>query len=175
MEFQLEPSLAVLRRTPDALNALLRDLPEEWARRNEGGTSWSPFDVIGHLIHGEQTDWIPRARLILEAGETRVFDVFDRHAQFEKSAGQSLNQLLDEFARLRAESLATLAGWRLTPAGLRKTGRHPEFGTVTLSQLLSTWTAHDLSHIAQICRAMCRQYTEAVGPWRAYLPILQAG
>lgn len=173
MDFQLEQAVAVLRRTPDALNTMLRDLPMEWASQNEGGTSWSPFDVVGHLIHGEETDWIPRARIILEAGETRVFDVFDRHAQFEKSKSKSLNQLLDEFARLRAESLATLAGWQLTPADLQKTGRHPEFSAVTLGQLLATWTAHDLSHLAQINRVMCRQYTQAVGPWRAYLPILQ--
>lgn len=173
MTFQLEQAVAVLRRTPEVLDVLLRDLPEEWSRQNEGGTSWSPFDVVGHLLHGEETDWIPRARLILEAGESRVFDVFDRHAQFEKSAGKSLNELLDTFARLRAESLAVLTSWQLTPADLQKTGRHPEFGLVTLSQLLATWTVHDLSHLAQINRVMCRQYTQAVGPWQAYLPILQ--
>ncbi len=173
MAFQLEQAVAVLQRTPGALDAMLRDLPVEWTDQNEGGASWSPFDVVGHLIHGEETDWIPRARLILEAGESRAFDAFDRFAQFESSAGKSLNQLLDEFARLRAESLATLAGWQLTPEDLRKTGRHPEFGAVTLEQLLATWTVHDLSHVAQISRVMCRQYTQAVGPWRAYLPILQ--
>lgn len=173
MDLQLEQAVAVLRRTPDVLNTMLRDLPEEWTHQNEGGTSWSPYDVVGHLIHGEATDWIPRARIILAAGETRVFDVFDRFAQFEQSAGKPLNELLDEFARLRAESLATLAGRQLTPADLQKTGRHPEFGAVTLGQLLATWTVHDLSHIAQISRVMCRQYTQAVGPWRAYLPILQ--
>jgi hypothetical protein len=172
INFQLEQAIAVLERTPDVLNALLRDLPEDWISRNEGGTSWSPFDVIGHLIHGEEADWIPRARIILEEGEARVFDSFDRYAQFEKSAGKSLTELLDAFARLRAESLAVLKGWQLTPEQLRKQGRHPEFGLVTLEQLLATWTVHDLSHIAQITRVMCRQYTEAVGPWRAYLPIL---
>ncbi len=174
MDFQLEQAVAVLRRTPAVLNALLQDLPEEWTTQNEGATSWSAFDVIGHLIHGEETDWIPRARLILEAGETRVFDVFDRHAQFEKSVGHSLTDLLDTFMRLRAENLVVLSDWRLTPAQLRQQGQHPEFGAVTLGQLLATWTVHDLSHIAQISRVMCRQYTQAVGPWRAYLPILQA-
>ena len=172
MEFQLEQAVAVLRRTPDALNTMLRDLPEVWTHQNEGGESWSPFDVVGHLIHAEETDWIPRARIILEAGETRTFDVFNRFAQFEESKGKSLNELLDEFARLRAESLVTLAGWQLTPQDLRKTGRHPEFGAVLLGQLLATWTVHDLNHLAQINRVMCRQYTQAVGPWQAYLPIL---
>jgi DinB superfamily len=173
MDFHLEQAVAVLRRTPDVLNTMLRDLPESWTSQNEGGTSWSPFDVLGHLIHGEETDWIPRARIILEAGESRVFDVFDRHAQFEKSKGKSLSGLLDEFARLRAESLTTLSSWQLTPEDLLKPGRHPEFGAVTLGQLLATWTVHDLSHLAQISRVMCRQYTQAVGPWQAYLPILQ--
>ncbi|HMV47290.1 MAG TPA: DinB family protein [Blastocatellia bacterium] len=173
MDFQLEHTIAVLRRTPDALNALLRDLPEAWTHQNEGGESWSPFDVVGHLIHGEETDWIPRARIILEAGETRTFDVFDRFAQFERSAGKSLNEMLDEFARLRAESLATLAGWQLTADDMLKTGRHPEFGAVTLGQLLATWTVHDFNHLAQISRVMGRQYTQAVGPWRAYLSLLR--
>ncbi len=177
MDFQLEQTVAVLRRTPDALDAMLRDLPEAWTHQNEGGESWSPFDVVGHLIHAEETDWVPRARIILkqrlEAGETRAFDVFDRFAQFEKSAGKSLNALLDEFAQLRTESLATLAGWQLTADDMLKTGQHPEFGAVTLGQLLATWTVHDLNHLVQINRVMCRQYTQAVGPWRAYLPILQ--
>ncbi|NOT63893.1 MAG: DinB family protein [Acidobacteria bacterium] len=173
MYIQLEQAVAVLRRTPDVVNTMLRDLPTEWTSQNEGGESWSPFDVVGHLIHGEETDWIPRARIILEAGETRVFEVFDRFAQFEQSAGKPLNQLLDEFARLRAENLATLASWQLTTEDMRKQGRHPEFGAVTLGQLLATWTVHDLSHLAQISRVMCRQYTQAVRPWRAYLPILQ--
>jgi hypothetical protein len=127
------------------------------------------LELVGHLIHGEATDWIPRARIILEEGETRTFDVFDRLAQFEKSQGKSLNQLLDEFVQLRAESLATLTRWQSTPEDLRKEGRHPEFGAVTLEQLLATWTAHDLSPLAQISRVMCRQYTQAVGPWRACL------
>ena len=173
MDFQLDQAVAVLRRTPDALNALLRDLPDEWTRQNEGPATWSPFDVVGHLIHGEEADWIPRARIILTAGEARVFDVFDRHAQSEKSQGKSLNELLDEFARLRTNSLAMLASWQLTTDDLRKTGRHPEFGAVTLGQLLATWTAHDLGHLAQITRVMCRQYTQAVGPWRAYLSLLR--
>lgn len=172
MEFELGQAIEILRRTPATLDALLRGLPEPWVRNHEGATSWSPFDVVGHLIYGEETDWIPRARIILEAGETRTFEPFDRFAQEEKSVGKSLAELLDTFARLRAENLVVLTGWQLKPEQLRLHGRHPEFGPVTLGQLLATWTAHDLSHIAQISRVMCRQYTQAVGPWRAYLPIL---
>ena len=173
MEFQLEHAVDILRRTPATLDALLHGLPEPWVHGTEGGTTWSPFDVVGHLIHGEETDWIPRARIILEAGETRVFERFDRLAQQEKSVGKTLAELLHTFARLRAENLDVLHGWRLTPVDMLKRGRHPEFGPVTLGQLLATWTAHDLSHLAQVSRVMCRQYTDAVGPWRAYLPILQ--
>lgn len=172
MELQLEQAVAVLRRTPDVLNAMLRDLPADWTQQNEGGTSWSPFDVLGHLIHGEETDWIPRARTILEAGESRTFDVFDRFAQFEKSQGKTVNELLDEFAHLRAASLTTLADWQLTPEQLQLRGQHPAFGAVTLGQLLATWTVHDLNHLAQINRVMSRQYAAAVGPWQAYLSIL---
>ena len=172
MEFQLEHAREVLSRTPATLNSLLRHLPDEWVISNEGPDSWSPFDVMGHLIHGEETDWIPRARVILEHGEGRPFEPFDRFAMFEKSRGKTLVELLTTFERLRAESLQELAGMDLTPETLRKRGRHPELGVVTLSQLLSTWVVHDLGHVGQIVRVMARQYGEAVGPWGAYLPIL---
>lgn len=172
MEFQLDDSLEILRRTPATLDALLRGVPDHWVRADEGASTWSPFDVVGHLLHGEETDWIPRARIILEQGDARAFDPFDRFAQQEKSAGKTLTDLLDAFAQRRAENLDVLRRWELTAADMAKRGRHPELGSVTLGQLLATWTAHDLSHVVQISRVMCRQYTSAVGPWRAYLPIL---
>ena len=172
MEFQLDDAKDVLRRTPATLNALLRHLPDEWVLSNEGPDSWSPFDVVGHLIHGEEADWIPRARLILEYGEGRPFEPFDRFAMFEKSRGKSLGELLDTFERLRGESLRELEGMSLTPEMLGKRGTHPELGVVTLSQLLSTWVVHDLGHVGQIVRVMAKQYGEAVGVWRAYLPVL---
>jgi uncharacterized damage-inducible protein DinB len=172
MEFQLDQAKEILRRTPATLNSLLHQLPNEWALSNEGLDSWSPFDVIGHLIHGEESDWIPRAKLILEYGEERPFAPFDRFAMFERSRGQSLSDLLTTFERLRAESLQELDKMNLTPEMLQKRGRHPELGEVTLSQLLSTWVVHDLGHVGQIVRAMAKQYDEAVGAWRAYLSIL---
>jgi uncharacterized damage-inducible protein DinB len=172
MEFQIDHAIDVLRRTPETLRVLLLDLPDEWLRANEGVDSWSPFDVVGHLIHGEKTDWIPRARMILQHGEGRAFEPFDRFAMFEESEGRSLDDLLAEFARLRSENLRQLAEMNLTPKLLSKRGTHPELGTVTLSELLSTWVVHDLGHIGQIVRVMSAQYREAVGPWRAYLPIL---
>jgi hypothetical protein len=172
MEFQLDDAKDILRRTPATLNALLRHLPDEWALSNEGPDSWSPFDVVGHLIHGEETDWIPRARIILDYGESRPFEPFDRFAMFEKSSGKSLGELLDTFERLRGESLRELEEMSLTPEMLGKRGMHPELGAVTLSQLLSTWVVHDLGHIGQIVRVLAKQYGEAVGVWRAYLPAL---
>jgi hypothetical protein len=172
MEFDLPAALPILERTPATLRTMLAGLPPEWTDANEGPETWSAFDVVGHLIHGERTDWIPRARTILEQGRSRPFEPFDRFAQFRDSAGKSLAELLDEFARLRAGSLATLTGWKLTDAQLSLEGEHPTFGAVTLRQLLATWTAHDLSHIAQISRVMTRQYRDAVGPWRAFLPIM---
>ncbi|HKR00239.1 MAG TPA: DinB family protein [Pyrinomonadaceae bacterium] len=172
MEFQLDHATEILRRTPATLNALLHSLPGEWILRNEGPESWSPFDILGHLIHGEEADWIPRARIILEYGEGRAFEPFDRFAMFEKSRGKSLGDLLATFERLREESLRELAEMKLTPEMLGKRGMHPELGVVTLSQLLSTWVVHDLGHVGQIVRVMAKQYTEAVGAWRAYLPIL---
>lgn len=172
MEFDLATGVAVLERTPETLRAMLAGLPPAWTEPNEGPETWSAYDIVGHLIHGERTDWIGRARIILEQGPNRRFAPFDRFAQFRESQGKSLAQLLDEFARLRAENLATVAGWHLTDAELALEGEHPAFGAVTLRQLLSTWVAHDLGHIAQIARVMAKQYRDAVGPWRAYLPVM---
>ena len=173
MEFQIEHAVGILSRTPSTLNALLRDLPEPWLVQNEGPDTWSPYDVIGHLIHGEETDWIPRAKMILEHGETRAFEPFDRVAMFEESKGKTIAQLLDTFTQLRAENLRELQAINLTRDLLDKRGRHPELGVVTLRQLLSTWVVHDLGHIRQVVRVMSKQYAEAVGPWRAYLSILK--
>jgi uncharacterized damage-inducible protein DinB len=172
MEFQLEHATEILRRTPATLSALLGGLSDEWLLANEGPDSWSPFDVVGHLIHAEETDWIPRARIILEYGEGRAFDPFDRFAMFEKSRGKSMGELLATFERLREESLRQLGEMSLTPELLGKPGKHPELGAVTLGQLLSTWVVHDLGHAGQIVRVMAKQYREAAGAWSAYLPIL---
>jgi hypothetical protein len=170
--FQMDEAVAVLARTPAVLDALLRGLPEGWTNAHEGGETWSPFDVVGHLIHCERADWILRARIILEHGESRTFDPFDRFAQFKESEGKTLDGMLDEFAALRAGCLRDLASMHLTDADLDRRGRHPAFGEVTLGQLLATWTAHDCGHISQIVRVMARQYTDAVGPWKQYLSIL---
>ena len=172
MEFRLPAAVAVLERTPSTLRALLSGLPEEWTSATEGPETWSPYDVLGHLIHAERADWIPRARLILEQGTVRRFEPFDRFAQFRESEGKSLEVLLDELAELRRANLATLAQWRLTDEQLALTGEHPSFGTVTLRQLLSTWVTHDLSHIAQTVRVMAKQYRDEIGPWRAFQPIM---
>ena len=172
MEFHLDQAVAVLQRTPGTLRAMLAGLPAQWSDATEGPETWSPYVIMGHLIHGERTDWIPRARIILAQGPVRRFTPYDRFAQFQESKGKSLGELLDEFARQRAGNMSTLAAWRLTDVQLALTGEHPEFGAVTLRQLLSTWVAHDLGHIAQAARVMAKQYREAVGPWRAYLPIL---
>jgi hypothetical protein len=173
MEFQLEHATEILRRTPAALNSLLRHLPQEWVLSNEGAETWSPFDVVGHLAHGEEADWIPRAKVILEYGESRPFTPFDRFAMFEKSKGKSLDDLLDRFEQLRGESLQELAEMNLRPEMLEKRGMHPELGAVTLGQLLSTWVVHDLGHIGQITRVLAKQYGEAVGVWEAYLSVLR--
>lgn len=172
MNFQLDQAKEVLRRTPATLNSLLSDLPNDWVLSNEGPETWSPYDVIGHLIEGEETDWIPRARLILEHGEDQAFDKFDRFAMFEKSQGKSLLELLAQFEQLRAESLRQLDEMNLTPELLEKHGKHPALGVVTLSQLLSAWVVHDLGHIRQIVRVMAKQYREAIGPWTEYLSIV---
>jgi len=172
MEYQLDHAKEVLRRTPATLNALLSDLPDDWVLANEGPDTFSPYDVIGHLIEGEENDWIPRARIILEQGQARPFDKFDRFAMYEKSKGKSLTELLARFAELRGESLHQLEQMNLTPDLLQKTGTHPALGAVTLSQLLSAWVVHDLGHIRQIVRVMAKQYRDAVGPWTAYLSIV---
>lgn len=168
----LTEAVSVLERTPEAIAAMLRGLPDAWISAHEGGETWSPFDVVGHLIHGERTDWIPRVRMLLEHGEARAFEPFDRLAQFEASKGRTLDSLLDEFARLRSASLRELSALTLTGSDLERRGRHPAFGAVTLRQLLATWVAHDLDHVAQIARVLARQYTDEVGPWRAYLRII---
>jgi len=172
MDHNLRDTIALLARTPSALNALLRDLPESWTMRNEGAKTWTALDIIGHLIHGERTDWMPRARIILQFGESRAFDPFDRLAQERESQGKSLAQLLDEFARLRAENLDALRALNLQPADFERRGRHPALGVVTLSQLLATWAVHDLTHIHQLSRVMAHQYQQTVGPWSAYLGVL---
>lgn len=168
----LAEAVPLLARTPATLDALLRGLPEVWIAANEGGETWSPFDVIGHLIQGEETDWIPRVRIILEQGEARTFDKFDRFAQFELSKGRTLASLLDEFAARRAANLAELEALRITEADLDKAGTHPFFGRVTMRQLLATWVAHDLDHVIQVSRVLARQYADEVGPWRAYLRVI---
>ena len=173
MEQDLQHTMALLARTPAALNALVRDLPDVWTRSNEGENTWSVFDVVGHLIHGECTDWMPRARMILQSGENRAFDPFDRLAQMRESQGKSLGQLLDEFARVRSENLAELQALNLQPQDLKRRGRHPALGLVTLSELLATWAAHDLTHLHQISRIMAHQYRQAVGPWSAFLGVLK--
>jgi hypothetical protein len=170
--FALDDAVAILSRTPATLDALLRGLPDGWTAAHEGGETWSPFDVLGHLIHGERTDWIPRARIVLEHGEARAFDTFDRFAQSRESEGKTVTALLDEFAALRRESLRALAALHVTDADLDRRGRHPALGVVTLRQLLATWVAHDLDHVVQISRVMARQYSDAVGPWREYLRVI---
>ena len=174
MTFRFEDALPVLERTPPVLRELLLGLPPTWTDAVEGPDTWSPFDVVGHLIHGERSDWMPRVEHILQHGETVTFPRFEREAMFVESKGQSLPELLDTFADLRAESLAHLSALGLTDADLDRRGTHPEFGSVTMGQLLATWTAHDLGHLAQVTRVMARQYTETVGPWRAYLSLLRS-
>ena len=168
----LDECLPVLNRTPATLNALLRDLPQAWTEVNEGPGTWSPYDVLGHLIHGEQTDWFPRLKIILEHGPAKTFDPYDREAQFRVSEIKSMNQLLDEFNSLRQKNLIELHSLNLQPEDLTRLGTHPVFGPVTLRQLLSTWATHDLAHILQISRAMAKRYREEVGPWAQYLSVM---
>ena len=170
---QLSDTIALLTRTPAVLDALLRDLPDMWTSANEGEQTWSAFDVVGHLIHAERTDWIPRIRMVLQSGETQTFEPFDRAGHAREVQAQSLGQRLDAFARVRADNLRDLRALNLQPADFERRGRHPALGVVTLSQLLATWAAHDLTHLHQIARVMARQYREAVGPWSAYLGVLQ--
>ena len=171
MDFKLTDAYPVLERTPATLRALLQGLPEAWTSPNEGPETWSAYDIVGHLIHGERADWIPRAQIILaRKGET--FERFDRFAQFRDSQGKNLAQLLDEFEAARRKSLGTLRSWALTDEQLALAGKHPELGEVTLRQLLATWVAHDLGHIHQMTRVMAKQYREAIGPWREYLTVM---
>lgn len=175
MVFRFDDALPVLIRTPAVLRALLLDLPDPWTLATEGPGTWSPFDVVGHLIHGERTDWVPRIEHMLRHGDAVPFPSFDREAMFAASKGLSLEELLETFGRLREESLSRLGELGLTDADLTRRGLHPDLGPVTLRQHLATWVAHDLGHVGQIVRVMARQYSEAVGPWRAYLSILGSG
>lgn len=173
MPANIQDTIALLTRTPAALDALLRGLPERWTQRNEGDNTWTPYDVVGHLLHGEQTDWIPRARRIMKEGESKPFEPFDRTAQQRESRGKSLGQLLDEFARLRGDNIRELRAMNLKPEDFEKRGMHPSLGSVTLSELLATWAAHDLTHLHQISRIMAHQYRDSVGPWEKYLGVMK--
>ncbi len=172
MEFTVQTAVEILSRTPGTLATLLQGLSPNWTTTTEGPDTWCARDIVGHLLHGEETDWIPRARMILEHGEARTFEPFDRQAQFSRFRDWTMEALLSRFAARRSESLATLAGWRLTAEQLAWRGRHPSLGVVTLAELLSTWVVHDLNHLAQIARVMAKQYGEETGPWVAYLPVL---
>ena len=172
MDYEYEHAVAILRRTPATLTALLRGLPEGWTKGTEGPDTWSAYDIVGHLLHGDEANWIERAQTILEEGEQHPFGAFNRTAMFEKYRDLSLDELLAAFEHERAKSLATLDEWHITPEKLALTGTHPALGTVTLSQLLASWVVHDLNHIGQIVEVMSRQYAEAVGPWSAFLAIL---
>jgi hypothetical protein len=172
LNFDLSNAVSILERTPGVFRSLLAGLPADWTSPNEGPETWSPFDVLGHLIHAEETDWMVRARVILSRGDDRRFPPFDRFGHLRKGEGKPVAQLLDRFDEARSRNLAELEGLGLRPEQLRLTGEHPEFGSVTLEQLLATWVVHDLGHIAQATRVMARQYRDAVGPWQAYLPVL---
>lgn len=172
MEFDLRKSLEILERTPSVLEYLLRGISEEWSMNDEGEETFSSYDVIGHLIHGERTDWMVRIEIILSDSKDKTFEPFDRFAQFEETDGIPLNDLLTEFKVARDRNLRILLSKNLTEQDLNKTGIHPELGRVTLRQLISTWTVHDLAHLAQISRVMAKQYKEEVGPWQEYLSIL---
>jgi hypothetical protein len=173
MALDLDDTISLLARTPITLNTLLRDQPEIWTQRNEGENTWSAYDVIGHLAHGERADWIPRVKCILLHGDSQAFEPFDRFAQVRESQGKSLSQLLDEFSQLRAENLATVRAMNLQPGDLERRGLHPSLGPVTMSQLIATWAAHDMTHLHQISRILAYQYRETVGPWSQYLGVLQ--
>jgi len=173
MALILDETLSLLARTPITLSALLRDQPEIWSQRNEGENTWSAYDVIAHLAHGERADWIPRVKCILLYGDSQAFQPFDRFAQVRESQEKSLSQLLDDFSQLRAENLATLRAVNLQPSDLERRGLHPSLGPVTMSQLLATWAAHDMTHLHQISRILAHQYRKTVGPWSQYLGVLQ--
>ena len=173
MTFKLQEAIEVLSRVPASLKALLLGLSNNWVDNNEGPKTWSPYDVVGHLINAEKTNWMVRVKAILDYGENHPFEPFDRFAQFKASQGKSLGELLEEFAILRKQNIMILREYGLTKEDFEKTGKHPEFGKVKLSELLATWVVHDLSHIRQIVRTMAKQYETEVGPWKAYLSILQ--
>ena len=173
MNHSLSHTVALLARTPGALDGLLRDLPDAWTRANEGGETFNAYDVVGHLIYADRADWLPRARMILEHGESRAFEPFDRQGHVEECRGKTMTQLLDEFKRVRSQALADLRAMNLTDEQLALQGRHPALGAVTLAQLLATWAAHDMTHLHQISRILAHQYREAVGPWSAFLGVMQ--
>ncbi len=173
MQFKLAETTQLLGRTPATLTALVGGMPESWLKCTEGAGTWSAYDVVGHLIHGEMTDWIPRARMILEHGESKAFEPFDRVAMFRDDQTRPISALLDQFAFMRGENIAILNNLKLTDTDLARRGTHPELGTVTLGQLLSTWVVHDMTHIAQIARVSAKQYCHEVGPWKEYLSILK--
>jgi hypothetical protein len=172
MKFHLDDAIAILSHTPAALDAMVRGLPEAWLHANEGPETWSPFDVVGHLVAGERTDWVPRVRLILEQGDKRAFEPFNRTAMFEESKGKSVGELLDTFATLRAQNLETVRALQLEPADYARPGMHPSLGRVKLEQLLATWVTHDMTHLTQISRVIAKQFTDEVGPWREYIGVL---
>ncbi len=173
MEYNVEQAVEILRNTPTVLRAMLHDVSDVWAYSNYGPDTWSPFDIVGHLIHGERTDWLPRAKIILEHGEAKPFEPFDRYAQLETSKGKTIGDLLDEFESIRAENIDTLLSMRLTDEQFARRGTHPALGSATLRELLTMWTVHDLNHIAQMAKAMAFQYRDQVGPWLAYTSILR--
>jgi hypothetical protein len=173
MKFQVEQAIEILSRTPETVKTLLGNLSDDWVESVENSEEWNPFDVVGHYIHGEETDWIPRAEIILKQGADRTFEPFDRFAQFEASKGKTLFELLETFAELRKKNLETLASWNLTGEHLRLKGMHPELGEVNLEQLLATWVVHDLTHIRQIATVLAKRYSENVGVWKEYLSILK--
>ncbi len=172
MQFQLDDALTILSHTPAALDAMVRGLPEPWLHANEGPETWSPFDVVGHLLAGERTDWVTRLRLILEHGDRHPFEPFNRTAMFEESKGKTIGELLDDFATLRAQNLETVRALQLEPADFARKGMHPSLGSVTLEQLLATWVTHDMTHLVQISRVIAKQFKDEVGPWREYIGVL---
>ncbi len=173
MKFDLDKAIEVLERTPLLLEALLKDLSNDWTMSNEGEETWSPYDIVGHLIHGEKTDWINRLEIILSKEGNKTFEPFDRFAQFEESKGKTIKQLLTEFKKNRNSNLKVLKSKNITIADFENKGIHPSLGEATLVNLLSTWVVHDLNHLSQISRVMAKQYKEEVGPWIEYLPILK--
>lgn len=171
--FRIDKAIEILERTPAVLDSLLRDIDQVWSKQNEGDKIWSPFDVVGHLVHGEKTDWTDRIKLILRDSDDNTFQPFDRFAQFEDSKGKSMNQLLDEFSELRSKNMEFLKGLNLSENELQLQGIHPHFGSVKLYELLTNWVTHDLGNIAQSTRTMAKQYKSDVGPWVEYIRILK--